>query len=226
MRQKESFTDILRQALFDGVIEPGQPLTEEGLSQSFGVSRTPVREALIRLEGEGLVTIIKNKGAFVREVTPTDVVEIFQLRILMEGYAARVCLEYIDRESLQALYEQLRALISVEGMEETKNRLGHQLHEMITANTPNARFRNLVSILYGQFVRVRDLALLVPDRTERSLEQHLKIAEELLKGNGPGAERAMKKHLESTMLEIIAPSNIHIFNRHLPDSRPVLPELI
>ena len=91
MRERDSFIDILRRAFFDGNIKGGQSLTEEALSKAYGVSRTPVREALIRLESEGLVTIIKNKGAFVREITPTDVAEIFQLRILMEGYGARLC---------------------------------------------------------------------------------------------------------------------------------------
>jgi DNA-binding GntR family transcriptional regulator len=208
----DSFTDTLRQAVFDGTLKGGQSLTEEALSKTYGVSRTPVREAIIRLESEGLVTIVKNKGAFVREITPTDVIEIFQLRILVEGYGVRMCVKYIDKKQVSELYEELKFLEKLEGRQDDKNKLGHKLHEMITESTPNERFRNLVNGLYGQFTRVRDMAAFIPGRHVKSMQQHLKIAEQILADNGPGAERAMKQHLQSTMSDIVAPTNMHIFS--------------
>jgi DNA-binding GntR family transcriptional regulator len=211
MQQKDSFTDTLRQAFLDGIIKGGQPLTEEALSKTYGVSRTPVREALIRLESEGLVTIIKNKGAFVREITPTDVVEVFQLRILLEGYGARMCVDYIDMEQLRVLYDELKSLEKTEGLEEIKNKLGHKLHKMITNVTPNERFRSVVNGLYAQFVRARDLARFIPGSHVRSMRHHLKIAEQILAHNGPGAEKAMKQHLQSTMNDIVSPANMQVF---------------
>ena len=78
----------IREAIIKGKLKPGQPLAEESLSRLFGVSRTPIREALIKLESEGLVTIIKNFGTFVREMTASDICEVFQLRILLESFAA------------------------------------------------------------------------------------------------------------------------------------------
>jgi DNA-binding GntR family transcriptional regulator len=212
MQTEDSFTDTLRQALFDGTFKGGQSLTEEALSKTYAVSRTPVREALIRLESEGLITIVKNKGAFVRVITPTDVIEIFQLRILLEGYGARMCVEYIDKKQVRELYEELKSLEEIEGREDIKNKLGHELHKMITESTPNERFRNLVNSLYGQFARVRDMAGFIPDRHIKSMQQHLKIAEQILADNGPGAERVMKQHLQSTMNDIVAPTNMHIFS--------------
>ncbi len=205
------FTDTLRQAFFDGLIKGGQPLTEEALCRMFNVSRTPVREALIRLEHEGLVTIVKNKGAFAREITPTDVIEIFQLRLLLEGYAAKACIGSINMDHLRHIRDQLAEMQPVPGMDERKNNVGHLLHMLIKDSSPNTRFKNLVTGLYTQFTRVRDLARLIPGRTEKTLVQHLAIADQVLAGNGDGAEEAMRQHLDSTLTDLINPANMHIY---------------
>lgn len=205
------FIDLLRQSFFDGTIKGGQPLTEEGLCRMFNVSRTPVREALIRLEHEGLVTIVKNKGAFAREITPTDVIEICQLRILLEGYAAKACLGVIDTEHLRDLRDRLKALESLPDNDLEKNELGHRIHMAITDSSPNTRFRNLVTSLHTQFRRVRDLARLIPGRTEKTLLQHTAIADQILAGNGDGAEEAMRRHLQTTLEDLINPANMSIF---------------
>ena len=206
------FTDTLRQAFFDGTIRGGQSLTEEGLSRSYGVSRTPVREALIRLESEGLVTIIKNKGAFARQITPTDVVEIFQLRGLLEGYAARTCVETIDRNRLLALYEEMKALPLIDATKEDHDRLGHELHDLISDTSPNERFRNLAKSLRWQFVWAKNLIGYIPKRRNKTLREHLKIAEQILAGNPSKAEKAMTHHLHAAMVDIVSPDNIHIFS--------------
>jgi DNA-binding GntR family transcriptional regulator len=215
---RHSFVDTLRQAFFDGIIKGGQPLTEDVLCRMFNVSRTPVREALIRLEYEGLVTIVKNKGAFAREMTPTDVIEIFQLRLLLEGHAARTCISSIDAEQLGRIRDQLLAMRPLPGMEDEKNNVGHTLHMLIKDSSPNIRFKNLLTGLYTQFTRVRDLARLIPGRTEKTLEQHLAIADQMLVGNAEGAEEAMRFHLHSTLTDLIDPVNMQIFT-HVNISR-------
>src|SRR4051794_41593164 len=82
-------TELIREAIVDGRLEPGRRLKEEELARELGISRTPVREALLMLQAEGIVDAIPNRGAVVRVHTPEDLDDLYQLRALLEGYAAR-----------------------------------------------------------------------------------------------------------------------------------------
>src|SRR5437867_1687707 len=82
-------TELIREAIVDGRLEPGQRLKEEELARELGISRTPIREALLMLQAEGLVDAVPNRGAMVRVHTPEDLDDLYQLRALLEGYAAR-----------------------------------------------------------------------------------------------------------------------------------------
>src|SRR5687768_11444608 len=81
--------DLIREAIMDGRLEPGARLKEERLAQDLGISRTPVREALQRLNTEGLVQARPNRGTFVRAYEPAELDELYELRALLEGHAAR-----------------------------------------------------------------------------------------------------------------------------------------
>jgi GntR family transcriptional regulator of gluconate operon len=87
---KEQIQACLRQAILDGSLSPGQKLIEGEIAQQFGVSRSPVREAIQELERQGYVVKRPRRGTFVTELTPQDVVEIYSLRVLLEGYAAAI----------------------------------------------------------------------------------------------------------------------------------------
>ena len=82
-------TELIRQAIVDGRLPPGQRLKEEELARELGISRTPVREALLILQTEGLVDAAPNRGAVVRSHDADDLEDLYQLRALLEGYAAR-----------------------------------------------------------------------------------------------------------------------------------------
>ncbi len=82
-------TELIRQAILDGRLEPGSRLKEEELARELGISRTPVREALLMLQAEGLIETTPNRGAVVRTHDADDLIDLYQLRALLEGYAAR-----------------------------------------------------------------------------------------------------------------------------------------
>ena len=82
-------TELIRQAILDGRLEPGSRLKEEELARELGISRTPVREALLMLQAEGLIETTPNRGAIVRTHDADDLIDLYQLRALLEGYAAR-----------------------------------------------------------------------------------------------------------------------------------------
>jgi DNA-binding GntR family transcriptional regulator len=92
----EDITDSLRDAIIEGRLQPGQQIVEKELQKTLGVSRAPIREALLKLEGQGLVVIVPRKGSFVRNITARFIQESFTIRAWLEGLAARISLEYLD----------------------------------------------------------------------------------------------------------------------------------
>ena len=96
-------TELIREAIIDGRLEPGRRLKEEELARELGISRTPVREALLMLQAEGLVDAIPNRGAIVRVHTTDDLDDLYQLRALLEGFAARRAAARVGEEELNQL---------------------------------------------------------------------------------------------------------------------------
>jgi DNA-binding GntR family transcriptional regulator len=93
----------LRQAIIRGELAPGQRLREEELSALTGVSRSVVREALCQLQAEGLIVTVPNKGAIVRELSPDEAMDVYRIRGLLEGYAARLFVEHASAEQVSRL---------------------------------------------------------------------------------------------------------------------------
>lgn len=100
---RERVYEHIKTAILSGHLNPGEKLTEEYLAKTLGVSRTPVREALHRLESEGLIKIRKKRGFIVSGDSKEEVEEIFELRSILEGYALRVVSESIAEETLHQL---------------------------------------------------------------------------------------------------------------------------
>ena len=106
--------DVLREAVGRGILKPGQALSQAELSQEFGVSIIPVREALRRLEADGLVVVRHNRGAFVAELTPADVRELYEIRSPLEVQALRLALPHMTAADLQAARDVLDRLDGVD----------------------------------------------------------------------------------------------------------------
>ncbi len=98
-------SEVIRRAIIDGRLAPGRRLKEEELARELGISRTPVREALLMLESEGLVELIPKRGASVRAYAVDDLDDMYQLRALLEGYAARRAATRISPEDVARLEE-------------------------------------------------------------------------------------------------------------------------
>jgi DNA-binding GntR family transcriptional regulator len=112
-RTSEGAARVLRESILSGVLKPGQPLRERILAEELGISRTPIREALFILQGEGLVDLIPNRGATVRAITAGDIAQIYALRAVLEAHAARVAAENRTERQLEELedaYARLKRL--------------------------------------------------------------------------------------------------------------------
>lgn len=103
--------EFIRNAIFHGDLKPGTTITEEWLSKHLKISRTPVREALINLQADGLI-IVANKRTIVAPITPVDIQEIYELRLLLEPYAARVCIGVIDKNEVRKIQDYTRQVLN------------------------------------------------------------------------------------------------------------------
>lgn len=138
----------IRAAILDGRLEPGEPLRETQLAESLGTSRTPVREALILLEREGLVQGVPNRGSTVRRYDREELDELYKIRAALEGLAAREAAERMDDETLAALEEscqRFRKLRTSENIKVPKlTEENMTFHEVIHRAAGSARLAAMV----------------------------------------------------------------------------------
>ena len=133
-------SDQIRGQILDGKLRPGARLVEDRLSIELGVSRVPVREALLGLSREGLVTLERNRGASVADVTPETVAELVEVRALLEGLNAKLAARRHDPEIVAELRDTLKRgnAASKNGSPEELSRLNAEFHERLTEASRNA----------------------------------------------------------------------------------------
>jgi DNA-binding GntR family transcriptional regulator len=166
-----SVYDEIREAIVAGRIVPGQTLSENQLAADFGTSRTPIREALHRLEIEALVERLP-RGVRVRETSPEEIIDIYDVRITLEGAAARAAAERateFDRRRLRAAQDAMAAVGADERERAAANR---QFHEAIWAASHSPTLVDLLHRLNVHLVRYPTTTLESDDRWEAALAEH------------------------------------------------------
>lgn len=189
--------DNLRDAIVRGDIAPNSRLVEADLTSTFQMSRGAVRNALIRLEEEGLVVRERHRGARVRHVSDAEAVEILQARAALEGLTARQAAERIDDEGAERL---LACLMLHRALLEGGDLLGASdanadLHATIIELSGHGTAKRLIRTLSSQTVRYQFRTILIPGRSAASADEHTAIVEAVVAGNADEAERAMRQHL-------------------------------
>ena len=202
----------LRELVLGDGYAPGTALSEVRLAEHFDVSRTPVREALKQLQVEGLVEIRPKVGTFVRQMTRREIVEMFQVKEILEGMAARLMAQ---RGHIPEL-DQLRAnLDSAKNAEKTGDTaayaaLVHDFHETIVRGSDNRKLAEHYTGLMNQLSYHRMVLRSVqhPGRLSRSCAEHRRIVELITEKDGVGAETAMRDHVAASAREVMADSAI------------------
>ncbi|MEA2249128.1 MAG: hypothetical protein QOH46_3657 [Solirubrobacteraceae bacterium] len=195
-------TAQLRQMIISGELAPGAGVSETALAEAFGVSRTPVREALKQLEVEGLVTIAPRVGTSVTVPSRRSIGELFLVKEVLEGLAARLL-------ALRGHVDELEALVAnVEGSEravagetvEGYAELVHEFHDLILAGADNGKLHQHYRTLMNQlaYPRLVKTSLAQPDRPRESVREHRAVLELILAKDGDGAERAMRDHVRTS----------------------------
>ncbi len=189
--------EVIREAIIDGRLPPGQRLKEEELARELGISRTPVREALLLLESEGLVESIPRRGATVRSYAVSDLDDVYQLRALLEGHAARRAAARISPADVTRLekscdrFDRLRAEDDLLDLVK-ENLLFHSVvHEAAASDRLAALIRKVIEIplVYKSFYWYS------PEQKVISQHYHRQLARALKLGDGERAELIMKEHV-------------------------------
>ncbi|MDR5684425.1 MAG: GntR family transcriptional regulator [Armatimonadota bacterium] len=191
----------IRNDMLAGRFSPGARLTERQLVAAYRVSRTPVREALRRLAQEGLVLHLPHRGVLVRTFSYEEALHIYQVRIPLEGLAARLAAAQVTPHTVGALSE---ALSQAERAAMARDREGmalanHRFHDAIARASNNQALQQLLGHLRGHIALLRvTLWRAIPYRPLQTIRQHRRILQAIARGNPDLAERRAVEHLESS----------------------------
>ena len=197
--------NTLRQAILTGEMKPGERLMEIHLANKLGVSRTPIREAIRKLELEGLVIMIPRRGAEVAQITWKNLKDVLEVRKALDVLAIELACERMTQEELQKLCKACEAF-----MDATKNgdlrKIAESdvvLHDIIVYSTRNNRLIQLVNNLSEQMYRYRFEYIKDVSQHERLVKEHNDIYESILKKNKKAAADAVRRHIDNQEEAII-----------------------
>ena len=198
---EEQVTATLESEILTGKLASGTALTEQSLSKRLGVSRTPIRAALHTLAEEGLINLVPNRGAVVVGVTREDLIDIYKIRMRLEGLASALAAERISREDLATLRESVELAefyISKNDTEHLKE-LDTQFHAIIYRASGNRMLNKTLSELHRNIISYRKMSLSVPGRLERSVGEHREILKAIEAGDAERADSLTCAHVAAAL---------------------------
>jgi DNA-binding GntR family transcriptional regulator len=187
----------LREALVRRAFDPGEPLTEHDLCRRFRVSRTPVREALAKLERDGLVRVVPRKGAFVRTASHEEVRELYEIREALEALVVRLAAPRVtggELDDFERRFGALQARGAAAPPLELRA-LGDEFHEYLGKRADNAKLLEMLGGIREQVQSVWTMSIMAPRRVPGLIREHLALIAALRAGGGARAERLMVQHV-------------------------------
>jgi DNA-binding GntR family transcriptional regulator len=203
----------IRDGIVSGAYRPGDHLTAQGLAATSGISRTPVREAMRRLHAEGLIRFIPNRGAFVTHLDERDVFKIYNLRVVLEGYAAEAAaLEATDAQidALEALAREMEVAIEQPPAPAIDRvaQLNNEFHKLIVTAADSPRLETALASIIELPLVLRTFRRYSRDELRRSMNQHLELVEALRARDALWARSVMSAHIltgRNALLRSLAP---------------------
>jgi DNA-binding GntR family transcriptional regulator len=198
--------DLIREAILEGRIGPGERLKEQEIARDLGLSRTPVREALLMLQGEGLVESSPNRGATVRSYSATEIDEMYQLRAVLEGYAARRAATRIENEELALLEasNQRFAAVCEDGEIVDLMRENIVFHSIVLDAARSPQLTDMVRTVIELPLVYRSFFWYSPEERYMSLRAHTQLARALLAHDEERSELIMKEHVFEARDHLVA----------------------
>jgi DNA-binding GntR family transcriptional regulator len=196
---RERVYQVLKEMVIFQEIPPGEKLDEDSLASQLGVSRTPIRESLCRLENEGIVKIIPRRGAFIVRHSKKSINEILSVREVLEGLSAREAVNHITDATLEELesFSEKFSESNVRVLSKEYLQADVKFHKTIIEASENEWLISLMNILndHIQMLRLRTVAL--QGRPEQSLSEHMKIIGALKDRDPLLAESLMREHIKN-----------------------------
>ena len=194
---REKIVETVRNAIVNGQIAAGARVAEPELADHFGISRTPIREAFRQLESEGFITVIPRKGAIVASLSAKDISDFYDLKMVLEGYAAR-CATKVLTEKEMAKMEAVNRQMEVAAAKKDLRKvlvLHNEFHDIFLKACGNEKLHAIVQNMVMQFQRFR-LILAMRGKIEGSIRQHREIIDAFRKRNSDMAESLVIKNAQ------------------------------
>ncbi len=191
--------EYLRNAILSGELEPGERLMEIALAEQLGVSRTPVREAIRKLELEGFVEMVPRKGAYVAELKVKDITEILVIRGIFEGYAAASAARKMkdsDKETLSNAVAKFEKAVE-KGDRQAMMEADDRFHHLILKATKNDKLLDIIHGLHDQFKRFRMVYFSEFDNFAELIESHRLIYDAIINGDADKAKACTESHIHA-----------------------------
>jgi len=194
---RERVLDKLREAILSGRFQPGQRLVERELVEQLGVSRTPIREALRKLELEGLVTTVPYKGPMVTLPTLEDARQLYEVRAALEGQATSLLASRAQPEDVACLQQRVRTAEEAVRAGDVRAVLAanNAFHDELAARCGNTLLESLIANLRNRIILLRVESLSLPGRPPQSVAEHRQIVERIRARDPKGARECMEMHI-------------------------------
>lgn len=195
----------LRQAILKGELQPGERLMEIKLAEILGVSRTPIREAIRKLELEGLVVMVPRKGAAVANITEKDTKDVLEVRRTLEMFAVEVACDRITEAQISRLEEAAKEFEASKGADVIRiAETDMKFHEIIYEATWNDRLIQMLNNLRENMYRYRIEYLKDPHYYDSLVNEHRQILEAIKTGDKETARVCMRNHIDNQQLAVIS----------------------
>ena len=205
---RQQVIERLHDAIISGQLSPGQRLTERELTESLGVSRTVVREALRQLEAEGLIEVIPNKGPVVRTLTAEEAEDIYRIRAVLQGLAAQQFVTHAEPGQIAALEEALNSIVDAYKAGDAERTVETKTHfyDVLYAGAASDTLSTMLATLHARMWRWRALGLAHPQRSEarsrESVENLRGIVAAIRNGDADEAERLTRAEASQAAEEV------------------------
>ena len=210
IQRPQSLTSVvlneLESLILSGQMGPGEPINEKAFAERSAVSRGPIREACRRLEQAGLVTIIPNRGVFVRKLEPKDAIEICDIRAVLSGFAGRILAACITPAQLAELSDMTARMEAVaqSGNAPAFFPINAEFHNAIFEFAGNKRLREMYAAISKELHLFRWRAMLVSPDLANSNQEHFAIIDALKNNDETAAAQMMESHAISVKNRIVA----------------------
>lgn len=191
---------ILREAILRGDFEPGERLVQDELAKSIGVSRMPIREAIRRLETEGLVTIEAHRGAVVKAFGLKEIEEIYHLRVLFEKEAVKASVENMQDNKIKELEGLMQEMEGTDNIDHFVQ-INIEFHRVLMSDCPWERLNAFIFSLWSGFPQ--QTPHMLPDQIKRSNAEHREIMQAVKKKDGQLAGELTAEHIQRAGTAIV-----------------------